>query len=402
MNATRTSQDGPLRGVRIVDLSTVLSGPVATTLLADQGADVIKVEAPGAGDLTRQISTRSNGVTAMFQLANRGKRAITIDLRRERGLGVLHKLAARADVFVQNFRPGVVDRIGIGYDALRALNPDLVYLSVSGFGSVCPLAQTKVYDNLIQAASGFASGQAGADGAPTFIKNLACDKITALTAAQAITAALYARAMGRGGQHIELAMLDAAVWFLWTDRATEFTWTGADVNVLPSLSQYDVTRFKDGWGTIAAVTDEEFAGLCRALDVAHIAEDPRFTTMTKRLSDPDYPRVYREIVQGAAGQFTIGDALRRLGEAKVPAVAAVSLSEIPDHPQIIANGLIVDDVHPVAGPLQQPRPAARFSATPASAAAPAPLPGQDTDAILDELGYDASERDALRADSAVA
>jgi len=314
----------------------------------------------------------------------------------------LHKLAARADVFVQNFRPGVVDRIGIGYDALRALNPELIYLSISGFGSIGPLAQTKVYDNLIQAASGFATGQAGADGAPTFIKNLACDKITALTSAQAITAALYARAMGRGGQHIELAMLDAAVWFLWTDRATEFTWTGDDVNVLPSLSQYDVTRFKDGWGTIAAVTDEEFAGLCRALDVAHIAEDPRFTTMTKRLSDPDYPHVYRDIVQGAAGQFTIGEALRRLAEAKVPAVAAVALSEIPDHPQIIANGLIVDDVHPVACSLQQPRPAARFSATPAAAAAPAPLRGQDTDAILEELGYTASERDALRADGAVA
>jgi len=258
-----------------------------------------------------------------------------------------------------------------------------------------------VYDNLIQAASGFAHGQ-GTDEGPTFIKNLACDKITALTAAQAITAALYARAMGRGGQHIELAMLDAAVWFLWTDRATEFTWTGDDVKVLPSLSQYDVTRFKDGWGTIAAVTDEEFAGLCRALDVGHIAEDPRFTTMTKRLSDPDYPRVYREILQDAAGKFTIGEALRRLNEAKVPAVAAVALSEIPDHPQIIANGTIVTDDHPLAGPLQQPRPAARFSSTPAAASGPAPVRGQDTDAILTELGYDDGERAALRADGAVA
>jgi len=285
---------------------------------------------------------------------------------------------------------------------LRAVNEELIYLSISGFGSRGPLAQTKVYDNLIQAASGFAHGQSGADGAPTFIKNLACDKITALTAAQAMTAALYARAVGRGGQHIELAMLDAAVWFLWTDRATELTWTGDDVNLLPSLSQYDVTRFKDGWGTIAAVTDEEFAALCRALDVAHIALDPRFTTMTKRLSDPDYPRVYREIVQGAAGKFTIGEALRRLAEAKVPAVAAVSLSDMADHPQIIANELFVESEHPVAGPLRQPRPAARFSATPAAPAGPAPLRGQDTDAILRELGYDDAERDALRTDGAVA
>ena len=402
MPTTNNSAHGPLHGVRIVDLSTVLSGPVATMLLADQGASVIKVEAPGPGDLTRHVSSRSNGVTAMFQLANRGKRAITIDLRQERGGEVLRRLTAHADVFVQNFRPGVADRIGIGYDALRAIKPDLIYLSISGFGSRGPLAQTKVYDNLIQAASGFAHGQAGADGRPTFIKNLACDKITALTAAQAVTAALYARAMGRGGQHIELAMLDAAVWFLWTDRATEFTWTGHDVNLLPSLSQYDVTRFKDGWGTIAAVTDEEFAGMCRALGVGHIADDPRFTTMAKRLSDPDYPRVYREIVQGAAGQFTVAEALQRLADVKVPAVAAVALTEIPDHPQIVANELIVDGEHPTAGPLRQPRAAARFSATPATVAGPAPLRGQHTDDILEELGYDAAERAALRDGGAVA
>jgi crotonobetainyl-CoA:carnitine CoA-transferase CaiB-like acyl-CoA transferase len=402
MPTTDNSAHGPLHGVRIVDLSTVLSGPVATMLLADQGASVIKVEAPGPGDLTRSISSRSNGVTAMFQLANRGKRAITIDLRHARGGEVLRRLTTTADVFVQNFRPGVAERIGIGHDALRAVNPELIYLSISGFGFRGPLAQTKVYDNLIQAASGFAHNQAGDDQRPTFIKNLACDKITALTAAQAITAALYARAMGRGGQHVELAMLDAAVWFLWTDRATEFTWTGDDVNVLPSLSRYDVTRFKDGWGTIAAVTDEEFAGMCRALGVGHIADDPRFTTMTKRLSDPDYPRVYREIVQGAAGEFTIGDAMRRLGEAKVPAVAAVALSEIPDHPQIAANELIVESEHPTAGPLRQPRAAARFSATPPTVGGPAPVPGEHPDDILDELGYDAAERAALRADGVVA
>ena len=402
MSTTNNPAHGPLHGVRIVDLSTVLSGPVATTLLADQGASVIKVEAPGAGDLTRSISSRSNGVTAMFQLANRGKRAITIDLRHERGGEVLRQLAARADVFVQNFRPGVVDRIGVGYDTLRAINPELIYLSIAGFGFRGPLAQTKVYDNLIQAASGFAHNQAGDDERPTFIKNLACDKITALTAAQAITAALYARAMGRGGQHVELAMLDAAVWFLWTDRATEFTWTGDDVNLLPSLSRYDVTRFKDGWGTIAAVTDHEFAGMCRALGVGHIAEDPRFSTMTKRLSDPDYPRVYREIVQGAAGAFTIGEAMRRLGEAKVPAVAAIALSEIPDHPQIAANELIVESHHPSAGPLRQPRAAARFSATPVTVAGPAPLRGEHTDQILEELGYDADARAVLRDDGAVA
>jgi crotonobetainyl-CoA:carnitine CoA-transferase CaiB-like acyl-CoA transferase len=285
---------------------------------------------------------------------------------------------------------------------LRAEHPELVYLSIAGFGFRGPLSGVKVYDNLIQAASGFAATQAGPEGKPTFIKNLACDKITALTAAQAMTAALYARAMGRGGQHIELAMLDAAVWFLWTDRAGDYTWTGDGIDFVPQTSQYDVTRFLDGWGTIAAVTNEEFAGLCTALEVPEIAADPRFSSMSKRLGDPDYPLVYREILQNAAAKFTIGEAMARLSRASVPAVAATTLAEIPEHPQIVANELFSDDVHPLGGPLRQPGPAARFAATPARPGAPAPLPGQHTDEILGELGFDAASIAALRDTGAVA
>ena len=183
----------PLAGIRVLDLTTVLSGPLATVTLADQGADVIKVERPGAGDLTRSVGSRRNGMTAMFHLANRGKRAITIDMAGEAGLDIVHRLSARADVVVENFRPGVADRLGIGYDALRESNRQLIYASIAGFGFEGPLASMKVYDNLIQATSGFAAQQAGDDGEPRFVRNLICDKITSLVVAQAITAALYAR-----------------------------------------------------------------------------------------------------------------------------------------------------------------------------------------------------------------
>ena len=210
---------GPLTGVRVVDLTTVLSGPIAGTMLADQGADVIKVEGPAWLDLTRHVSPRREGFTEMYLLANRGKRSLVVDLRTPAGVAVLRRLTATADVVMQNFRPGVAERLGIGADALRADAPDLVYLSITGFGPAGPLADLKVYDNLVQAVCGLASDQGRAAGEPAFVANLACDKITALTAAQAVTAALFARANGRGGQHVELSMLDASIAFLWTDAA---------------------------------------------------------------------------------------------------------------------------------------------------------------------------------------
>src|SRR5262245_56025874 len=190
--------DLPLAGVRIVDCSAVISGPLATTLLADQGAEVVKVEPPGAGDVLRAVGSPRGGMSGLFHVANRGKRSIALTLASEAGREILRQLVARADVFVQNFRPGVVERMGIGYDDLRRIRPELVYVSISGFGRSGPYASQRVYDNVIQAFSGMAAVQReGADPRP--LRQLACDKITALTAAQAISAALLARALGRGG-----------------------------------------------------------------------------------------------------------------------------------------------------------------------------------------------------------
>jgi len=179
---------GPLEGIRVVDLSAMISGPIATMLLGDQGADVIKVEAPGSGDLVRGIGSARAGIAPMFATSNRSKRAVVIDLKHDRGLAVLQRLVAGADVFVQNFRPGAAQRMGIGEDAIREIRPDIVYVSISGFGETGPYAHKRVYDPIIQALSGLASIQGDrVTGRPRMVRTILPDKLTAITAAQAIT-----------------------------------------------------------------------------------------------------------------------------------------------------------------------------------------------------------------------
>jgi len=200
----------PLEGIRILDLSIALTGPYAVALLADQGAEVIKVERPGIGDIGRWVGVMVNGMSALYLMCNRGKRCIAVDVQTADGVAIVKDLGARADVVVQNFRPGVMDRLGLGYEDIVEVNPEVVYASLSGFGSAGPYRDRSAYDTVIQAYAGLATNQADpADGVPVFLRQTAADKVTALFASQAITAALLARAMGRGGQHVELAMMDA-------------------------------------------------------------------------------------------------------------------------------------------------------------------------------------------------
>ncbi|HUP71720.1 MAG TPA: CaiB/BaiF CoA-transferase family protein [Acidimicrobiales bacterium] len=386
---------GPLLGVRVIDLSTVLSGPLATVLLADQGADVIKIEAPGAGDLTRMVGSRNNDMTAMFCLANRGKRSLVLDLSGESGRTVLRRLAETADVLVQNFRPGVAERMGIGYDELRVVNPGLIYVSIAGFGFDGPLANLRVYDNLIQAVSGMAMVQGDADE-PRPVQNLVCDKITALTAAQATTAALLARAGGAPGQHVRISMLDATVSFLWPDAGTAATLLSDDATVVPPRDGSSLMRHRDGWTTSAPVSDAEFRGWCRAFGAPELADDPRFATGRQRLTSPDLAAERRRVIDRAS-DLTVAEALERLAAEGVGAVPVLDVKDLPSHPQALCNGTFVERTHPVAGPMREPAPAARFSATPATVGVPAPLMGEHTDDVLREAGWSDSEIRDLRA-----
>jgi crotonobetainyl-CoA:carnitine CoA-transferase CaiB-like acyl-CoA transferase len=380
---------GPLDGITILDVSAVLSGPLTATLLADQGAAVVKVEPPGVGDILRWLGSNRNGMSGMFCVANRGKRSIVLNLADARGIEVFGALAERADVIIQNFRPGVAERMGIGYEAMRARNPDVVYCSISGFGSGGPYAGKRVYDNIIQAYSGLCDVQADPDdGVPQFNRQLMCDKLTAYTAAQAITAALFARSRTGHGQHIDLAMLDTAVGFLWTDAAAHVTLIGDGINAQPTIgSNYRMTELADGFGTAAALSDVEFRSLCEALDLPELVDDPRFATLAARMTNvAALSEVYRTTIAERAKQMTRAEAEARFQQHDTPAGIVNRVDELHLDPQIRANGTLIERDHPVAGPMREPRPAPRFSHTPAEPGHPAPTLGQHTDEILHELG----------------
>jgi len=393
------SAPGPLAGVKVVDLSVMISGPLAGMMLADQGADVVKVESPGLGDLMRWLGTSKGGMTGIFANNNRGKRSLVVDLKKPEGLDVVRRLVADADVLIQNFRPGALERLGLGYDAMSVLNPDLVYVSISGYGPDGPNSHRRVYDNVIQAASAIASVQTDpATGAPTMLRTLVCDKVTAYTAAQAITAALYARAMGTArGQHVVVSMLDAAIAFMWPDSGMDAVFLDDDVAHLPTIGQnYAVTQLADGYMSAGAVSDAEFRGLCAALGRAEIPEDVRFADPASRTRH--LPELVSELRKSAA-RVTVAEFERAAEEHDVPASKIVTLDQLPSEPQVIHNKVFVERRHPAAGVLREPRPAPRFSSTPASVASPAPMFGEHSDAIVRELGLDP---DALRSAQVIA
>jgi len=377
---------GPLDGIRIVDLSIALSGPWAVGILADQGADVVKVEPPGIGDIGRWVGPAIGGVSAMAQIANRGKRSIAVNLQTEPGRDVVRALAARADGFVQNFRPGVIDRLGLGYAALSAANPRLVYVSISGFGASGPYAHKSAYDPVVQAYGGLAAVQAGASGEPQLIRHTAADKITALTASQAITAALFARARGAGGQHLELSMLESVVSFVWADAAGNEVLLDSDGKQPSSFSRdQKLWPTKDGYVIAAPVSDGDVAAICRGVGVDGY-DDPRVATIAARRQNPETFQALLRRVYAAVGQMTTAEAIRGMEAERAPCGAVVGPAELHLDPQVRALGMLEDFVHPAAGRVRQPRPPARFGATPAEAGAPAPTVGQHTDEILAELG----------------
>lgn len=393
---------GPMHGVKIVDLSIALAGPWAVGMLADQGASVIKVEPPGLGDIGRWIGVAVGGLSAMAAVVNRGKRSIAVNLQTDEGRAIVQQLASEADVFVQNFRPGVIEKLGLSYDELSRTNPALIYCSISGFGADGPYAHKSAYDPVVQAYAGLAFAQAGgADAEPKLIRHTAADKITALTASQAISAALFARERGRGGQHLRLSMLESVVSFVWADAAGNEVLLDSDGSQPSSFSRdQKLWPTKDGFVIAAPVSDADVAGICRAVGVDGYDAPEVATIQARRANVEAFNELLRRVL-AAVSELTTAEAIAGMEAEKAPCGAVLSPAELSDDPQVRALGMLEDSLHPIAGRMRQPRPAARFQQTPSSTGAPAPGLGQHTDEILGELGL-AERSAALRESGAVA
>ncbi len=394
---------GPLHGYRIVDLSQIVSGPMATMLLSDQGADVVKVEPVDGQDVLRRPTFARGGFSAFFLNNNRGKRSLAVDLHRPEGRQVILDLAATADVFVQNFRPGVCDRMGIGYEDLRAVNPDLVYVSISGFGPTGPYADRPILDPVIQGLTGMVAYQVNPEiPFPDLVRNIVSDKSTALTVAQAVTAALLARERGAGGQHVEVPMIDATLFFFWSDAMVDLTMVGDGVTPGLTLGEvYRLTECLDGKLVYFAASTAHIHGVSTAVGHPEWCEDPRWC-LEGFTEDPQNLLDYGKMTADAFASMSVADALAGLADGDVPSGPILEKAEVLDDPQVRHNESIVTWEHPEAGMIRQARPGARFSGTPAEMRLHASAKGFDTDEILAGIGRNAEEIRALRADGTVA
>ena len=385
---------GSLDGIRIVDLTTIYSGPIAASILGDQGADVVKVESPD-GDFMRLLGMgQRNGVGAAFAMMNRNKRSVVINLREDEGRAVFLRLVESADVVMENFRPGVMERLRIDYDTLAAVNPRLVFASINGVGHTGPYAGRRVYDAIIQSISGIASLQSDpATERPILINSLICDKTTSMTAAQAITSALVARLRTGVGQRVDISMLDAALFFLWPDNMLNYTFVGDETPHDGRRSHEAMVRqTRDGYICTMPVQAAEWHGLFQALDLPNLFEDERFRTQTGLDSER-----FQAALNAGYASFDTDELAKRLEQHEVPFARINPRDDVMNDPQVQAMGALLEFEHPIAGPMRQARPPGRFSETPADIFRCSPELGEHTREVLAEAGLSQDEITDLRA-----
>ena len=384
-----------LDGIRVIDFTQAMAAPFGTMNLADMGADVIKIEPPITGEPTRELSSiAQNGHSATFMTMNRDKRGLTVDLKRPEGVEVVKRLVKTADVFVQNYRPGVAERLGLGYEALRAVNPRLIYCSVSGFGGTGPYAPRGGYDLIAQGMSGVIS-VTGEEGAPAKSGVPLSDLCAGLFAAYGILCALEFRQRTGEGQLVDTSLLEAAMALtVW--EATEFWVTGQAPKPLGSAHRltapYQALRAADGYFTVGANNDKLFEGLCRAIARPDLLEDPRFKGRSARMEN-------RPALIEALEKTTVGETrahwLERLDREGVPAGPINSYAEALADPHALARRMVVDLVHPGAGSIKALGIPVKLSETPGAVDRAAPLLGQHTSEILTELGFTDAQQRAL-------
>ena len=363
----------------------MVSGPIATMILADQGADVIKIESP-AGDHMRRVGTKHKGMTSSFLTCNRGKRSMCVDVKQSKGLALVLELVKSADVLVQNFRPGVIERMGLGEDRVRELKPDIIYLSISGFGKNGSHAHQRVYDPVIQALSGLADVQRDQKtGVPRMVRTIICDKTTALTAAHAITTALFYREKTGEGQTMDLAMLDTMVGFLWPETMGSLSFVGKEQDPAHSQKSPDlVFKTADGYITAGANSDSEWEGMCNALNRPDLICDPRFKTAQAR-SENIAQR--RQIVSDEISSWVSETILERFDLGGVASAPILTRIELINNPQIVENNILTIIKDEILGDVRVPRPPVQHSGQPTCVRKLAPFQGADNRALMLELGY---------------
>ena len=347
---------GPLTGIRILDLSSVVSGPMAAVVLADQGADVIKIEPPGWGDGIRGLGAHRNGLSAIFSLINRNKRSVGINLKHPESQNIIKSLVKTADVVLQNYRPGKMRRLGLGYEHLSEINPNLIYASISGMGEVGPYAEQRVYDYVIQGMSGAVDAQGDSPfeaGEPKMVRSIIYDKVTALTTAQAITAALLARERGAGGQEVKIPMLHAGIYFNWPDLMWNYSFEGEDVQFAGDLADmYEISATSDG------------------------------AIVSHRLG-------------ADTSNYQTDELLDLLRQNDIPAAKVNRRSEIKEDPQVQALGMIETFEHPRGGKMHLPKAPIEFSKTASAHQIPSPEVGEHTVEVLAELDMTFADMQAL-------
>lgn len=401
MKEPTASSSGPLAGIKILDLSTVVAGPLATMHLALQGADVIKVE-PLGGDInrrSRQKVSETGEFSALFISTNRGKRSISLDLKKPKAMRILRDLAAQSDVLVQNFRPGAMERLGLGAESAAELNPKLIYVSISGVGDFGPYAKKRIYDPMIQALSGLADIQSHQlSHRPQMIRTIVADKTTSAFAAQAITAALLERERSGKGQHIKISLLGTMLNYLWPEAMMQYTVVGrektaASTNAGPDL----VFEAEDGFLTVGTISDSEWQGFCDAVERPELKSDVRYATSEGR-SINSIERI--NLMALIMKERKRDEWLQRLDAADVPCAPVLRRAEIMENAQVLAMDMIQIIDQPWVGLVRQPRQAAIFGSA-ISPIRPAPRIGEHTEEILLELGFAPAELDELLEESVV-
>ena len=390
---TKPSASQPLAGIEVIELSNMITCSLAAMTMAAQGAEVIKVEPPAMGDKMRPLGTQKNGVSGFFHNCNRGKRSLAIDLKSEAGVEAVKKLIARADVLLHNYRPGVMDRIGLGSDFLREINPKLIYVAVSGFGTEGPMADFPAFDHVIQGLAGFTDLQSSEENSFDHIRTFICDKVTAYTVCQAATAALLARATTNEGQHIDISMLHACISFMWPDGMMHRTLKDGDkFEMSPGSDYFQTINYSDGGVAVAPLADSHWEALLPMVGYPELIGTPLYASIGSRMTNM---KQVVEVLKNPRVDIGVEKALEILVAADVPCSPCLKRDDLESSEQIKAIGALETYVTKAMGKLTAPTPPVLFEGKATSQAKASPLLGEHSASILEELGWTKDSIDEL-------